>query len=113
MKLIVAYIRSDRLNPVKQALYDVEIHKISITNALGCGEEYDSSEEFRGVGIEVDLSRKVRLEIAVNQEEVEITVNAIIKGAKTGQEGDGKIFIVPLDNCIRIRNGEQGATVIA
>ncbi|RMH84205.1 MAG: P-II family nitrogen regulator [Calditrichaeota bacterium] len=112
MKLIVAYIRPEQLNGVKQALYDARVFKISVTNALGCGEEHGYHEDYRGAGVEVDLLKKVRLEIAVNEDFVQPTVSAIIEGARTGRIGDGKIFILDLRECIRIRTGETGREAI-
>ncbi|MCB9851351.1 MAG: P-II family nitrogen regulator [Phycisphaerales bacterium] len=112
MRLIIAYIQPERLNDVKQALYRAKVYKISVTNALGCGEEKGYHETYRGVDIEVTLLKKVRLEIAVNEDYVDATINAIIEGAKTGDIGDGKIFILPLEDCIRIRTGERGLEAI-
>ena len=112
MKLIIAYIQPERLTSVKQALYDAEIFKMSVTNALGCGQQKGYHETYRGADIEVNLLKKIRLEIAVNDEFVESTVNALVKGARTGSIGDGKIFIMDLPECIRIRTGEKGAEAI-
>ena len=112
MKLIIAYIQPYRLNDVKQELYRNEIYKISVTNALGCGQQKGYHESYRGVDEEVNLLKKVRLEIAVNENFVQPTVDAIVKGARTGEIGDGKIFIVALDECIRIRSGETGHDAI-
>ena len=112
MKLIIAYIQPERLNSVKQALYEREVYKMSVTNALGCGEQKGYHENYRGSDIEVNLLKKVRIEIAVNEEFVERTVEGIIQGAKTGSIGDGKIFIHQLDECIRIRTGEKGKLAI-
>ena len=112
MKLIVAYIQPHKLNDVKQELYKEEVFKISVTNALGCGQQKGYHESYRGVDIEVNLLKKIRLEIAVNEDFVERTVEAIIKGARTGEIGDGKIFIQSLDDCIRIRTGETGSEAI-
>ncbi len=112
MKLIIAYIQPHKLNDVKQALYKAEVFKMSVTNSLGCGQQKGYHESYRGVGIEVNLLKKVRLEIAVNEDFVEKTVNAIIEGARTGNIGDGKIFIVDLPQCIRIRTGEKGSAAI-
>lgn len=112
MKLIVAVIQPHRLPAVKQALYDAQVYKISVTNALGCGEEKGYHETFRGVEHEVTLLKKVRLEIAVNEDFVDPTVAAIIKGARTNNVGDGKIFILELPECIRIRTGERGGRAI-
>ena len=112
MKLIVAYIQPERLNAVKQALYEQDVYKMSVTNALGCGEEKGYHETYRGAEIEVDLLKKIRLEIALNEDFLQPAIDAIIKGAKTGQIGDGKIFIQNLDECIRIRTGETGNDAI-
>lgn len=112
MKLITAFIRPEMLTPVKQALYEAEVYKLSVTNALGCGQQKGYHETYRGVDIEVNLLKKVRLEIAVNEDFVEPTVKAIIAGARTGNIGDGKIFITSLDECIRIRTGEKGSVAI-
>lgn len=112
MKLIIAYIQPERLNDVKKALYEAEIYKLSVTNALGCGQQKGYHESYRGVDMEVNLLKKVRLEIAVNTQYVTPTINAIIKGARTGNIGDGKIFVVDLGDCIRIRTGEVGSNAI-
>lgn len=112
MKLIIAYIQPHKLQDVKKALYKTEVYKVSVTNALGCGEQKGFHESYRGVGFEVDLLKKVRLEIGVNDDFVERTVNAIVEGAKTGQIGDGKIFVLDLPECIRIRTGEKGDKAI-
>lgn len=112
MKLIVAYIRPESLNDVKRSLYEKEIYKLSVTNALGCGQQKGYSENYRGVETEVNLLKKVRLEIAVNDDFVEPAVQAIVKGAKTGQIGDGKIFVFDLPECIRIRTEERGSVAI-
>ena len=112
MNLIIAYIQPEKLNDVKQALYEAEVYKISVTNAMGCGQQRGYHESYRGVDVEVNLLKKVRLEIAVNHDFVEPTVDAIIKGARTGEIGDGKIFVLDLPECIRIRTGERGGTAI-
>lgn len=112
MKLIIAYIQPERLNAVKQALYEAEIFKMSVTNALGCGQQKGYHESYRGAEIEVNLLKKVRLEIAVNDAFVELTLDAIIQGARTGTIGDGKIFVLDLPECIRIRTGERGSEAI-
>jgi nitrogen regulatory protein P-II 1 len=112
MKLIIAYIQPEKLNDVKQELYKAEVFKMSVTNALGCGQQKGYHESYRGVDIEVNLLKKVRLEIAVNENFVQPTVDAIIRGARTGEIGDGKIFILDLPECIRIRTGETGNVAI-
>ena len=112
MKLVISYIQPDRLNDVKQALYRAGIHKMSVTNALGCGEQMGYHEKYRGVDIEVNLLKKVRIEIAINEEFVEKTIDAVVEGAKTGEIGDGKIFVLPLEDCVRIRTGARGTDAI-
>ena len=112
MKLIIAYIQPDRLNPVKQALYARGIFKISVTNALGCGQQRGYVHMWRGALQEVNLLKKVRLAIAVNDDFIEPTVEGICEGARTGHIGDGKIFVLPIEDCIRIRTGEHGPDAI-
>lgn len=112
MKLIIAYIQPEKLSDVKQSLYAAEVYKMSVTNALGCGQQKGYHETYRGADIEVNLLKKVRLEIAVNDNFVKPTVDAIISGARTGNIGDGKIFVTDLPECIRIRTGETGKEAI-
>ncbi|MBC8474066.1 MAG: P-II family nitrogen regulator [Candidatus Omnitrophica bacterium] len=112
MKLIIAMMQPHKLPDVKKALYDAEVYKMTVSNVLGCGQQKGYTETYRGVIHEVNLLKKVRLEIAVNEDFVEPTINAIIKGAKTGKIGDGKIFILDLPECIRIRTGERGGEAI-
>ena len=112
MKLVIAYIQPEKLNAVKQALYAREVYKMSVTNALGCGQQKGYHETYRGADIEVNLLKKIRLEIAVNEDFVQPTINGIIEGAKSGNIGDGKIFVQSLDDCIRIRTGEKGKDAI-
>ena len=112
MKLITAYIQPHKLQDVKKALYAAEVFKLSVTNALGCGAQKGYHESYRGVDVEVNLLKKVRLEVAVNEDFAEKTVEAIIAGARSGTIGDGKIFITDLSDCIRIRTGERGGDAI-
>ena len=112
MRLIVAYIQPEKLNDVKQALYAAEIYKVSVSNALGCGQQKGYHETYRGVDIEVNLLKKIRIEIAVNEEFVQPTIDAIVEGARSGKIGDGKILVVPLERCVRIRTGEEGHDAI-
>ena len=112
MKLIVVYIRPEKLNSVKQSLYKADVAKMSVTNALGCGQQMGYHESYCGVDIEVKLLKKIRLEIAVNDAFVKPTVDAIVAGARTDAIGDGKIFVLDLPECIRIRTGETGAAAI-
>ena len=112
MKLIIAYIQPHRLEQVKEALFKAEIHKMSVTNSLGCGAQMGYEESYRGIKFNVNLMKKVRLEIAVNNDFVEKATSAIVNGARTGEIGDGKIFIVDLAECVRIRTGEKGIDAI-
>ena len=112
MKLIVAYIRPERLNEVKRNLYAKEIHNISVTNSLGSGRQGGFHESYRGVDIEVNLNKKMRLEIGVNEEFLDMAIKAITDGARTGNLGDGVIFVTNLEQCVRIRTGEIGHDAI-
>ena len=112
MKLIIAYIQPERLNAVKQALFAREIYKMSVTNALGCGQQGGYVHMYRGATEEVTLHKKMRLAIGVNDDFVEKTIEAIVEGARTGDIGDGKIFVLPMDECVRIRTGERGPAAI-
>jgi nitrogen regulatory protein P-II 1 len=112
MKLIIAYIQPHKLEDVKKALLRRQVGKMSVTNSLGCGEQMGYEESYRGIKFEVNLLKKVRLEIAVNDNFVDTTVEGIIEGARTGQIGDGKIFILDLPECIRIRTGQRGREAI-
>jgi nitrogen regulatory protein P-II 2 len=112
MKLIVALIQPHKLPDVKKALYESEVYKMTVTNALGSGQQKGYTETYRGVIHEVNLLKKLRLEIAVNEEFAKPTIEAIIKGAQTGQIGDGKIFVLDLPECTRIRTSESGKDAI-
>jgi len=112
MKLITAIIQPHRLDDVKDELYKADINLITVSEVLGHGRQMGVTEIYRGHKETGNLLRKVRIDIAVNESFVETTVQAIIRGAKTGQTGDGKIFITPLDECIRIRTEETGSVAI-
>jgi nitrogen regulatory protein P-II 2 len=112
MKLVIAIIQPHRLEQVKEELYKAEVNLITVNEVLGHGRQKGIAEVYRGFKETGNLLRKIRLEIAVNDNFVEPTVNAIIKGAQTGKTGDGKIFILPLDQCIRIRTAERGKEAI-
>jgi len=108
MKLIIAYIRPEMLNAVKQALYAKEIYSLSVTNVLGSGRQKGFTETYRGVQMEVNLLKKVRLEIAVNDNFEPLAIEAIKASGQTGNEGDGVIFVLELAKAMRIRTGEDG-----
>ena len=112
MKLIIAMIQPHKLTDVKKALYEKEVYKMTVTNALGCGQQRGYTETYRGVIHEVNLLKKIRLEISVNEDFVQPTIDAITEGARTGNIGDGKIFVLDLPRCIRIRTGEEGNDAI-
>lgn len=112
MKMIIAIIQPEKLPDVKRALFDAQVNKMTVTNVIGSGQQAGYTESYRGNIIEVNLLKKVRIEIAVNDNYVEKTINAIISGARTGKIGDGKIFVIRIDQCIRIRTGEEGSEAI-
>ncbi len=112
MKLIIAIIQPHRLEEVKKALYAADVNLITVSEVLGHGRQKGVDEFYRGIKETGNLLRKIRLEIAVNENFVEPTINAIIKGARTGKIGDGKIFVVDLPRCIRIRTGDEGSQAI-
>lgn len=112
MKLIIAIIQPHKLEDVKQELYKAEVHLLTVNEVLGHGRQKGITEVYRGVKESGNLLRKIRLEIAVNDNFVEPTIKAIMKGAQSGETGDGKIFILPMEECIRIRTGEKGNLAI-
>lgn len=112
MLLITAMIKPQRFEDVKKALLDANITKMTVTSVKGCGQQKGYEESFRGVVSEVNLHNKIRLDIAINKEFKDATIEAIIKGARTETIGDGKIFVTELKECIRIRTGEEGHDAI-
>jgi nitrogen regulatory protein P-II 1 len=112
MKLVIAIIQPHKLDAVMKALDEKEIFLKTVSNVLGCGRQKGVSEVYRGVKEAGNLIKKVRLEIAVNDQYLEPTIEAISTAAKSGQVGDGKIFILDLAECVRIRTGERGGTAI-
>ena len=113
MKMIVAVIRPEKLEEVQQALSAQEVYLMTASDVRGCGRQKGYTEQFRGNTVaNIRLLPKVKLEIAVNDEFVQRTVQAITKAAHSGNIGDGKIFVLPLDECHRIRTGESGVAAI-
>jgi len=114
MKLLIAIIQPSRLEAVKAALSEVEVFRLTVLDVQGFGRQKGQTEVFRGHEVAVNLLRKVELQIAVNEEFVEPAIQAIIKGGRTagGKIGDGKIFVLPLEECVRIRTGERGGEAI-
>jgi nitrogen regulatory protein P-II 1 len=112
MKLVTAIIQPHRLYEVKEELYKADVNLITVTEVLGHGRQMGVTEIYRGHKETGNLLRKIRLDIAVNESFVETTIQAIMRGAKTGKTGDGKIFVTPLEECVRIRTEERGSVAI-
>jgi nitrogen regulatory protein P-II 1 len=107
VKLVIAIVRPEKANDVLEALYRAEVKGVSMTRVQGHGGELDHVETYRGTTVKMELAEKVRFEIAVTDPFVDLTVNALSEGARTGEVGDGKIFVIPLERAIRIRTGES------
>lgn len=114
MKLIIAIVQPHKLDVIKRQLNEVEVTRLTIMDCQGFARQHGKSELLGSEEDHLNLRRKIQLQIAVNEEFVEPTIEAIIAGAKTGDGtiGDGKIFVVPLDDCIRVRTGERGPDAI-
>jgi nitrogen regulatory protein P-II 2 len=112
MKYVVGIIQPDRLDEVLKRLTDEEVHLVTVSNVLGRGRQKGIAQVYRSHKEQGSLLKKVKLEIAVNEAFVEKTVKAIVGGAQSGQIGDGKIFILDLQECVRIRTGERGGEAI-
>jgi nitrogen regulatory protein P-II 1 len=112
MKLIVAIIRPEKLNEVLEALYHAEVRGLTISRVQGHGGEIERVETYRGMTVKVELNEKVRLEIGVSDPFVEPTVKAILSSAGTGEVGDGKIFVMPVERVYRIRTGEVDQSAV-
>jgi nitrogen regulatory protein P-II 1 len=112
MKLVVAVIRPDKLNDVLEELFRANVAGLTISRVQGHGGETERVETYRGTTVKMELTEKVRLEIGVSDHFVEPTVQAILTGARTGDVGDGKIFVMPVDRVIRIRTGEEDRAAV-
>ncbi|HXX36606.1 MAG TPA: P-II family nitrogen regulator [bacterium] len=112
MKLIVAIVRPERVNDVLEALYRAEVRGLSLSRIQGHGGELERMETYRGMTVKVELTEKVRFEIGVSDHFVEPTVRAIMLAARTGEVGDGKIFVLPVDKVYRIRSGEEDSAAV-
>ncbi|HEY1628859.1 MAG TPA: P-II family nitrogen regulator [Tepidisphaeraceae bacterium] len=110
--MIIAIIRPEKLETVQSALSKVEVYLMTASDVRGCGRQRGYTEQYRGGEGFIRLLSKVKLEIAVNDEFVEPAVNAILTASKSGKIGDGKIFVLPLEECYRIRTGEEGSAAI-
>jgi nitrogen regulatory protein PII len=106
VKLVIGIVRPEKANDVLEALYRAEIRGLSISRVQGHGGELDRVETYRGTTVQMGLAEKVRFEIAVSDEFVQPTIDALCEGASTGHVGDGKIFVVPLEQAVRIRTGD-------
>ncbi|MEM9364796.1 MAG: P-II family nitrogen regulator [Planctomycetota bacterium] len=115
MKLIIAIIQPTKLEAVKEALTQVEVHRLTVVDCQGFGRQVGRTDAIRGRDLGVNLLRKVQLQIGVNEEFVQPTIDAIVEGGRSepeGEIGDGKIFVLPMDDCVRIRTGERGNEAI-
>lgn len=106
MKLVIGIVRPEKANDVLESLYRADIRGISMSRVQGHGGELERAESYRGTTVQMSVSEKVRFEIAVSDEYVDKTVEALGEGARTGEVGDGKIFVMPLERAVRIRTGE-------
>ena len=112
MKLVIGIVRPEKANDVLEALYRAEVKGVSISRVQGHGGELDRVETYRGTTVKMRLSEKLRFEVAVSEAFVQPTVDALSAGARTGEVGDGKIFVVPLERAIRIRTGETDHSAV-
>ncbi|HXO22268.1 MAG TPA: P-II family nitrogen regulator [Thermoanaerobaculia bacterium] len=112
MKLITAVVRPEKLPEVLEALFKAEVHGLTISRAQGHGGETEQVETYRGSTVKMELVDKVRLDIGVSDPFVEVTVDAILHSARTGEVGDGKIFVLPVEKVIRIRTGEEDLAAV-
>ena len=112
MKLVIAIVRPEKANDVLEALYRAEVRGVSISRVQGHGGELDRVETYRGTTVKMGLAEKVRFEVAVTEEFVDPTVEALCEGARTGEVGDGKIFVLPVEKVYRIRTGEEDAEAV-
>jgi nitrogen regulatory protein PII len=112
VKLVIGIVRPEQANEVLEALYRAEIKGFSVSRVQGHGGELDRVETYRGTTVKMGLSEKVRFEVAVSDEFVETTIEALCEGGRTGEVGDGKIFVLPLEQAVRIRTGEPDEAAV-
>ena len=112
MKLVIAIVRPEKANDVLEALYRAEVRGVSVSRVQGHGGELDRVETYRGTTVKIGLADKVRFEIAVSNAFVQPAIDAVCDGARTGEVGDGKIFVVPLERAVRIRTGETDHSAV-
>jgi nitrogen regulatory protein P-II 1 len=112
LKLVIGIVRPEKANDVLESLYRAEVRGFSMSRVQGHGGELDRVETYRGTTVKMDLAEKVRFEIAVSESFVERTIDALCDGARTGDVGDGKIFVLPLERVVRIRTGETDRAAV-
>lgn len=112
MKLVIGIVRPEKANEVLEALYRAEVRGVSMSRVQGHGGELERVETYRGTTVKMGLADKVRFEVAVSDAFVETTVEALAAGARTGEVGDGKVFVVPLEQAVRIRTGESDEAAV-
>jgi nitrogen regulatory protein P-II 1 len=112
VKLVIGIVRPEKANDVLEALYRAEVRGVSLSRVQGHGGELDRVETYRGTTVKMELADKVRFEIAVSEPFVQATIDAVCEGARTGEVGDGKVFVVPLEQAVRIRTGETDETAV-
>jgi nitrogen regulatory protein PII len=112
LKLVIGIVRPEKANDVLEALYRAEVRGVSLSRVEGHGGELERVETYRGTTVKMGLSDKVRFEVAVSDSFVQLTVDALCEGARTGEVGDGKIFVVPLEQAVRIRTGESDEAAV-
>jgi nitrogen regulatory protein PII len=112
VKLVIGIVRPEKANDVLEALYRAEVRGVSLSRVQGHGGELDRVETYRGTTVKMELADKVRFEIAVSEPFVQATIDALCEGGRTGEVGDGKVFVVPLERAVRIRTGETDETAV-
>lgn len=112
MKLVIGIVRPEKANDVLEALYRAEVRGVSMSRVQGHGGELERVETYRGTTVKMGLAEKVRFEVAVTDDFVQTTIDALCEGGRTGEVGDGKIFVLPVEEAIRIRTGESGQEVL-
>ena len=112
MKRIVAIVRTEKLEPLKEALFNADIAGMTISQVMGCGNQHGWSEYYRGTEVLLNMVPKVKFELVVDDDRVQDLVDIICETARTGEVGDGKVFVSPVEEVVRIRTGEQGVDAI-
>lgn len=112
MKRIIAIVRTEKLEPLKEALFNANISGMTISQVMGCGNQHGWSEYYRGTEVLLNMVPKVKFELVVNDEQAQGLVDIICETARTGEVGDGKVFVSSVEEVVRIRTGEQGVNAI-